>query len=204
MRNRFGKALSVVALVALSACGPRPAPARHDGDWLATWASPAQPPGGAPSGLKGQTVRQVVRVSLGGRRWRLKLSNAFGKGEARIDDVRLALAGDGAATAPGSDRPVTFGGASSVSLAPGQSRYSDPVDLPAPSLAKLTISLHVAESRVPSQHAEAWDPIFAAPGDQAGRPTLTGAKPLEKRPFLTEIDVAAPASAHAVALLGDS
>jgi lysophospholipase L1-like esterase len=205
MSMRSWKALLLAgAVLALDACAPAPRPPRRDGDWVASWASPLQPVRERPTPLSDQTLRQMVRVSLGGGLWRIQLSNAYGQGEARIDDMHLALAGEGAAIRPGSDRPVRFGGARSLVLAPGESRYSDPVALPAPPLAELSVSLHATTRGGAAEHAEALDPVFIAPGDRAGETDLPGAARLEKRLFLAEIDAAAPAQAEATAVLGDS
>ncbi len=86
-------ALVSLALVALSV--PAPAQKAAGQHWVATWAAAPQqpvviappPPGSQSPGpvfqeLKGfhdQTVRMVVRVSLGGRRIRVRLSNAQGR-----------------------------------------------------------------------------------------------------------------------------
>jgi len=111
------RALVSLALVALSA----PAPAQKAGEhWVATWAAAPQqpvviappPPGSNSPGpvfqeLKSfhdQTVRMVVRVSLGGRRIRVRLSNAHGHGPLMVGAAHVALHGKGSAVAPGSDR----------------------------------------------------------------------------------------------------
>src|SRR5512141_523986 len=110
-----------LALVALSAPAPAQKAAEH---WVATWAAAPQqpvvlappPPGSNSTGLafqelKGfhdQTVRMVVRVSLGGRRLRVRLSNAHGRGPLTVGAAHVALHGKGSAIVAGSDRVLLF------------------------------------------------------------------------------------------------
>ena len=65
--------------------------------WVATWQASPQPvwggdflfPTNVPVVLNDQTVRQVSRISVGGPRLRIVLSNAYGSVPVRIDrDVR--------------------------------------------------------------------------------------------------------------------
>ena len=193
--------LAVLAVAA--GCAPK-LRAHQDGDWAATWAAAPQPVREGATVLTDQTVRQTTRISLGGRKWRLRFSNVFGAGEARIDDVHLALASAGAAIQPGSDRRATFGGKAELRLAPGETRFSDPIDLPAPALSRLAVSLHATSKGGATEHALGLDAGFVAAGDHAADADLQGATPLNKRLYLTEIDVAAPARARTAAVLGDS
>src|SRR5687767_1964888 len=63
--------------------------------WVGTWsATPAQPSPGPPqltnSGFTNQTLRQIVRVTLGGNRVRVRLST-FGAGRLVIGAAHIAL-----------------------------------------------------------------------------------------------------------------
>jgi hypothetical protein len=47
--------------------------------WISTWTASPQPPRGVmPTSFSNQTVRQIVRVSIGGSKVRIRLSNEFG------------------------------------------------------------------------------------------------------------------------------
>src|SRR5689334_22577516 len=103
MRNvldRRWNRLALVALVGLGACGRSAEPRAR---WVASWAASPQP-ADAPLQLAGQTVRQVVRVSLGGQRVRVRLSNAYGTTSLRVGAAHLALHARGPAIVAGSDR----------------------------------------------------------------------------------------------------
>src|SRR4051812_27444837 len=111
------------------------APAPTTG-WIATWgASPianaADPARQAPIRFAGQTIRQVVRVSAGGRQVRLRFTNEYGTGPLHVGAARLALTdpANAGAVLPGSDRALTFNGESEVYIPEGAPMLSDPVDL---------------------------------------------------------------------------
>ena len=78
-RRRFRLQLTGLAAVLATVLGFAPAALAKDQPgsrhWVATWAvSPQRAP--APLAIDGQTLRQVVHVSLGGKTIRVRLSNA--------------------------------------------------------------------------------------------------------------------------------
>ena len=99
-------------------------------------------PGGQPPlTLSGQTLRQVVRVSLGGSRVRVVLSNAFGTAPIEIGAASIASRAQEANIVPASSKAVTFSGRAATSILPGAVVVSDPVDLTEPALGELAIDL---------------------------------------------------------------
>ena len=136
----------VLALVGLLSLGPAHAHERDrdDARWVGTWsASPQSNP--APPAVSGQTVRNVVRTSIAGDVIRVRLSNAFGTVPLVIGEARVARRETGATTVSGSDRPLTFDGATRVVIPPGASMTSDPVALKVPALADLAVSIHLPD-----------------------------------------------------------
>ena len=62
-----------------------------------------------PRSLRDQTIRQVARVSLGGDKVRVELSNEYGSEPMMVGAATVGMAGaDGAVVA--ASKPVTFGG----------------------------------------------------------------------------------------------
>jgi hypothetical protein len=50
----------------------------RDGTWVGTWTASQEPPRGVmPASFSNQTVRQIVPVSVGGGKVRIRLSNEF-------------------------------------------------------------------------------------------------------------------------------
>ena len=110
--------------------------------WVGTWAaSPAPSESGVA--FNNHTLRMNPRISLGGERLRVRISNAYGNRPLVIGAARIALRDKGPAAIPGSDRKLTFGGSDGATIAAGAVLLSDPVDLNAPALADLAVSIHL-------------------------------------------------------------
>jgi lysophospholipase L1-like esterase len=116
------------------------------------------------TGARDQSFRLIVRPDVWGGEARIRLSNAFGVRPVTFDGVFVGLQMIASAIVKGTNRPVTFDGKPSVTVAPGTSAWSDPIGLrfagneAAQALAgrKLAVSFHVvAESGPMTWHAKA-------------------------------------------------
>jgi lysophospholipase L1-like esterase len=204
----FARALAMVAIMA--ACAPAAGQTTGPTRWIASWASGQQTPepqNALPeTDLNDATLRQTVPLSIGGRRLRVRLSNAFGHAPLEIDaaHVALALAAGSPRIRPGSDRALTFNGRPQVVIPPGAEYWSDPVDLNAPPLSDLTVSLHLprapdGQTSHPGSRTTSW----LVHGNAVGAEDLgRGAKALHWFQ-LSGVDVAA-SGGGAVVTLGDS
>jgi lysophospholipase L1-like esterase len=216
-RRRFGALATALAVAALGfGLGPSPVKAQTSdaGNWIATWAASPQPwwdadffaPIDVPRALRNQTVRQIARVSLGGSRVRVEISNEYGAQPLVIGAAHVALAGEGSAIVAGSDRPLTFGGEASVTVPPGAPILSDPVDLEVPPLGSVAVSLYFPEITPTSTFH--WEGVQTAyisgEGSFVDEPDFEAAQTSTSRIFLTEIMVDAPPDARAIVTFGDS
>jgi hypothetical protein len=110
--------------------------------WVGSWAASQQipEPGNslAPADLHDATVRQIVRLSIGGSRLRVHISNAFGTEPLRFTSVHIARPLSPAASAidPKSDRPLTFSGATGIIVPAGAEYVSDSTDYAVAPLSK--------------------------------------------------------------------
>jgi len=208
--------ITVVALVA--ALGPVSATA-HAERWVSAWGSALHGPypvgynfddtDALPGGVAAdQTLRMVVRPTLGGRQVRVRLSNATGASALRAAAVTVGVRGAGAALLPGSVRAVTFGGLRQATVAPGRTLLSDPVGLAVRPLQELAVSVHL-----PLADRLAWHALglvtgyVGAPGGGDATTDETGAAyPTRVRSmFVVDgIDVLAPGGSAAVVAFGDS
>jgi lysophospholipase L1-like esterase len=172
------------------------------GVWIGTWGAPADQAGRA---LKEQTLRQIIRTSIGGSKLRIRLSNLYGAGPVTIGPVRVGRSGGGSAIHAGTDRPLTFGGKSSVTIPKGADALSDPVALPVRALEELAVSLYVpAAIEASTIHGVAMQTAYLAPGDVTAAEKLATAETDDSRFFLTDVDVEAPADARSLVIVGDS
>jgi lysophospholipase L1-like esterase len=181
--------------------------------WTATWtASPQGKPQlnlpfntGLPSTLSDQTVRHVVRVSLGGRRIRIVVSNAYGTAPLVIGAARVGLAGGGASIVAESGHALTFGGKASVTVPPGAPALSDPVDMEVSPLTDLSVSLYFpASTPVDTFHWTGIQTAFIASGDVSAAQSFEPSATTTSRLFLSDVWVEGSSTARAVVAFGDS
>jgi lysophospholipase L1-like esterase len=207
--------------------------AQNGEKWVAAWAGSAQGPypSGNPSaqpdqrfalpsptaGARDQTFRLMLRPSIWGREARIRFSNVFGTRPLTLDEVFVGLKLGGPALVKGSNRRITFGGRSSLTLPPGESVWSDPIGLnfvadpSADALAgrTLAVSFHVVDESGPmTWHAKALttsyitDPGSGAKG--ASEDEAAFAFATASWFFVDAIEMRMPADSFAIVALGDS
>ena len=183
--------------------------ADHGGPWVGTWAAAPQltEPANLPPapGLADATLRQVVRVSIGGKRLRVRFSNGFGARPLTLRSAHVALSAGGGAIRPESDQALTFHGRPSVTIPPGAPMTSDPVDFVLPPLSDLAVTVHVRDpSTAITGHPGARCTSYLRAGDAVTAADLPGAARTPHWYYLSGVDVLAADAAAAVAALGDS
>jgi lysophospholipase L1-like esterase len=155
-----------------------------------------------------QTLRHIVHTSIGGSAARVQLSNVFGAQPLTVSDVHIAIAQSAtdSSIAPGSDRAVTFSGQGSVTVAPGASIASDPVDFTVAALSDVAVSMYFPQptDSAATCHQSGFQTSYIASGDVGGDASLPGAQTTGSYYFLTNVDVQNPAAEGAVATLGAS
>lgn len=189
--------------------------------WIPTWTTAQQlvrfPAAAAPQTagpglaaplqtLRNQTIRMVARTSIGGRRVRVKLANAFNGSRVEIGAAHVALREKDSAIVAGTDRALTFGGLRSVKIAPGAVVVSDPVDLALPPLADLAVSLYFPdETGPPTTHARGLKTTYiSSEGNHAASPAIAAVGTQLSFYWLAAIEVDAPRDARVIVAFGDS
>jgi hypothetical protein len=206
---------ALCAAVAIAAGGGvAPATQAADaGNWIGAWAASPQPawapdfpvPLGLPANLWKQTIRQDARLSIGGSRVRVALSNAYGSTPMTVGAAHIALAGEGGKIQDGSDHAVTFGGQSSIVIPPGAPAISDPVDMTVQPLALVAVSLYLPDITPTSTiHWDGHETAYVAAGNKVADVDFKADSKMTQRLILSEILVDAPANARAVVAFGDS
>jgi len=139
--------LALICALTLCASQAEAGGARWIGSWAASPAPPMAPPPNNPARgtptFNDQTIVQVVRLTAGGQRLRLRFSNEYGAQPLAIGAVRVGLVDAAGGLVPGSDRPVTFAGQRTATLPPGAPLLTDPIALPTGALARLRVSLYL-------------------------------------------------------------
>lgn len=120
------------------------------GRWVGTWATAPQPctqrqmPYSA--NLSGKTIRQVIKVSIGGKLLRLRLTNEYGNGPVSVKSVYIADSRDSCDIVASTARYLKFGNSHEVSIPAGKSVTSDALAYELKPLQCLTITINYAQS----------------------------------------------------------
>ena len=203
---RVGRQVFCSALVFAALAGTALAAPAH---WVASWAASqmiADPANALPPDqMTDSTLRQVIRLSIGGKELRLVLSNAFGTTPLHLKAVHLAAALPGGAIDPASDHPLTFDGRSDVTIPVGAAYVSDPLVMPVKAEADLAISIHYdTPPVVQTSHPGSRQTSYLVPGDHLTDAQLTGAKTVDHWYQIAAIEVLVEPKASAIVALGDS
>jgi len=179
--------------------------------WIGTWAASQQipePQNSLPTDdLRDVTLRQIVRISAGGATLRVHLSNAFGTDPLHFTSVHIArpLSPASAAIDPASDKPLTFGGSTDVTIPAGAEYISDPIDYPVPPLTNLAVTFRIdAPPTRETGHPGSRSTSYYQHGDFVSAANLPDAKHIDHWYQLSGIDVLAPTGAASIVALGDS
>jgi lysophospholipase L1-like esterase len=206
-RRAFGLAAALALTLPLNG----PAGAQDHSRWVGAWASAQQVPeerNALPAdALTDATLRQIVRLTVGGERLRVRISNTFGTTPLQVTATRVAkpLSPAGAAIDPATDRAVTFSGKTWVTVPPGAEYLSDPVAWPAAALSDLAVTIHVDKPpAVQTSHPGSRATSYVARGYKVSAADLPGALTVDHWFQLSGVEVEAAKTGGAIAILGDS
>ena len=179
------------------------------GQWVGTWGTAPQlverhnnPPS---PGLANNSLRQIVQVSIGGKKVRLKLTNEFSQEATEIRAVELAIAktaGSSSEIDEKSTVSLTFDGKASVEIPAGGKVVSDPVNFKIGPRQNVAITIHYgASSASVSGHPGSRTTSYL----KAGHTTdFSDAVRTDHWYNILALEVEAPKKAGAVAILGNS
>ncbi len=178
---------------------------RHVGDdWVGTWTASPQA-ASTPLQINGQTLRQIVRTSIGGDSARIRLSNLYGTQDVVVGAASIAVSAGGAAIVDSTDRILRFGGSPTITVSAGTLVVSDPVGLDVPALGDLAVSIYLPGNVTASTRHDAGlqTNYVSSPGDFTGATDIAGTT-TQSFHFLTAVEVQARKKAGAVVALGES
>lgn len=174
--------------------------------WIGTWATAAQPSGPSVQTYGDQTLRLIVHTSIGGSKLRIKISNIYGDLPLIIGSAHIARRAAGAGIELASDRTLTFGGNSTISIAPRSTVASDAVDLNFRALSDLAVSIFLPQqTKGTTVHSLSKQTNYiSSAGDHAADVNFPVGKTIRSWPFLTGVEVVASSRAAAIVAFGSS
>ena len=177
--------------------------------WVGTWTTAPQlvephnmPP--AP-GLTDNTIRQIVRVSVGGEEVRLRFSNAFSKSPVEMKLAAIAQVSEGGSIDVSSQKLLKFNKNESVTMNPGGEVYSDPINFNLKSGSLIAITIHFGQTSPDvTGHPGSRTTSFILPGNNIASADFSGSIKTDHWYVIQGIDVKASKNSKAVAVLGNS
>ncbi len=201
-KTRLAGALAGAATLALAA----PAQA----EWVASWTAAPHAPLGtegpfAAASYDNVTISQIVRVTEGGTKLRVKLSNRYGAAPLEIGAARIVQIDASNHEIAGTSRTLTFGGDAGAVIPRGAPFVSDAVDVDLPDLARMKVEIYLPKATGPCTcHLTGVDELAVSPpGNFVGKPF----EPTDRkqfRAFLAGIEVDSPDALGTIVAYGDS
>lgn len=154
-----------------------------------------------------ETVRHVMRLSLGGEALRIKISNLFGKSSVTFSGMRVAKSTGGSGVDVSTDRQVLFNGQNSITLVAGAEALSDEVNLPVAPLSNVAVSLYFARpTDVSTVHSLGRQTAYIGAGNQLSATSIpvTAMNIRETYYGVTAIEASSTEKTRVVVMFGDS
>ena len=156
-----------------------------------------------------QTLRQIVRTSVGGSRVRIVLSNAYGAAPLVIGAASIALRERDSAIQSASSRQLAFSGRPTIAIPARAVAYSDPVDLSVAATSELAVDVYIpgtTDSASPTtmHNASFQTNYISETGNHVGKATLPTVATMQSWFFLSRVEVLAPEATQVLVAFGDS
>ena len=180
-----------------------------DGTYTGTWAAAAEwtGKGDMPKmSLAGNTLREIIQVSIGGDELQLQLSNEFSKEPLEIAGIYVADALDSCDIERKTVKELKFAGQKAVTIAPGQTVMSDAFKYSLRPRQRLAVTICYGQT-VPvnmTSHRGSRTTSFIAKGAVAAKKKFIAAEKLEHWYNIAQLNVRTDGGVKAVAVLGNS
>ncbi|MBN1481731.1 SGNH/GDSL hydrolase family protein [candidate division KSB1 bacterium] len=188
---------------------PQPANTIEATAWIGTWGTAQQlvEPHNMPPqpGLSNNTLRQIVRVSLGGNRLRLRFSNEFSTSPVTLKSAHVAVSTGGSIINPDTDRGLRFDGKTQVIIEAGAAVTSDPFTFALEPRSDVAITIYCGETAPDvTGHPGSRTTSYLLPGNAVDAVDFPDAVTTDHWYIIDGIDIMAPEDANAVVVLGNS
>jgi lysophospholipase L1-like esterase len=177
--------------------------------WVGTWSTAPQlvETGNMPPspGLTNNSLRQVVRISIGGDTLRVRFSNEFSTGAVTMKSVQIAVSTGGNTVNVATNKELKFNGNSGVTMNAGVAVTSDPIAFNVTPRMDVAITIYFGQtSTTVTGHPGSRTTSFIVTGNTTTTTDFTGAVTTDHWYNINAIDVLAPSTTACVAILGNS
>jgi lysophospholipase L1-like esterase len=178
-------------------------------NWVGTWACAqmlVEPNNMPPApGLSENTLRQIIRVSIGGKRMRLRFSNIFSDQQTVLKSVSVANVIDAPIVDAKTQKELRFNGKPDITINPEQEVFSDAFDFELQPGQLLAITIHYGStSQKTSGHPGSRTTSYILEGDQIQNAAFDGAIKTDHWYSIMGLDVVADKNTANIVCLGNS
>lgn len=178
-------------------------------NWTGTWATAqmlVEPKNMPPEpGLAQNTLRQIIKVSLGGKQIRLRFSNLFSDQPAVLKSVSVANVTEAPAVDLKTQKILSFKGSPQVTLGADEVVYSDAFDFELQPGQLLAITIHYGEiSSNVSGHPGSRTTSYILQGDHINNESFAGAVKTDHWYSIMGVDISSAKNESNVVCLGNS
>lgn len=182
---------------------------KEDQNWTGTWTAAqmlVEPKNMPPEpGLAHNTLRQIIKVSLGGKQIRLRFSNLFSDQPAVLKSVSVANVTEAPAVDIKTQKILSFKGSPQVTLGADEVVYSDAFDFELQPGQLLAITIHYGEiSSNVSGHPGSRTTSYILQGDHINNESFTGAVKTDHWYSIMGVDISSAKNESNVVCLGNS
>jgi len=198
---------ATIVLSSWSLCGQQNSDSAKK--WVGTWTTAEQlvEPGNMPPspGLTNNSLRQVVRVSIGGDSVRVKFSNEFSTNPVTMKSVQIAVSTGGNTIAVSTNKELTFHGNPEVTMNPGMAVTSDPISFHMEPRKDIAITIYFGQTSASvTGHPGSRTTSYLIAGNVTSTIDFSAAVMTDHWYVINGIDVQALSTAAAVAIIGNS
>jgi lysophospholipase L1-like esterase len=154
-------------------------------DWRTAWAASPSEPATPDMELGGSSIVQVIRLTAGGSKVRLRLSNTTGTAPITIEAIRM----DG--------QPVLVDGKDRINIPSGMTIWTDPVQFNAEAGETIRVAFRIPDP-------EALPTIHWYSGGDGKQRTAYSTRALPHRVVVSAVDVAGGEAPGTIVAVGDS
>ncbi len=177
--------------------------------WVGSWATAPEFTGQGDmpkTNLANHSLREIVKVSLGNKIVRLKLSNEFSKEPVEIRSIYIANAKDSSDIDTKSVKFVLFNKRKNVVIPAGKAICSDQLKFNLDSLSRISITINYG-AKVPvnmTSHRGSRTTSYIAEGEVKPGKSFRSVEKLDHWYNISALEVLKDESTHAIAILGNS
>jgi len=178
-------------------------------NWVGSWACAqmlVEPNNMPPApGLAENTLRQIIKVSIGGEHIRFRFSNVFSDQTTVLKKVSIANVLDAPAIDKNTQKYLSFNGNQEVTLNPGQEVFSDKLNFLLKPGQLLAITIYYgAASQKTTGHPGSRTTSYILSGDNLNNDSFSGAVKTDHWYSIMGLDVVASKKASNIVCLGNS